>query len=242
MPKRIAIFNHKGGVGKTVSAFNLGWKLTEHNDSKVLLVDGDSQVNLTAMVLGTDRFDDYFDDDDTKLLNIKDGVAPAFEGRPAAIEAFACPTATNNGRLYILPGHADLATYEGQLSLAQETAGSLSVLKSLPGALSSLISMIEAEHGIEYTIIDLNPGLGAINQNFFLSVDAFVVPTNPDPFSLMAIGTLGEHVVRWNNWKNSNFHKFDESEYQMPDGTPKFLGTINSRFNKHSSKAAKKIR
>lgn len=48
MSKRIAIFNHKGGTGKTISAYHIGWKLTEHGHN-VLLVDGDSQVNLTAL-------------------------------------------------------------------------------------------------------------------------------------------------------------------------------------------------
>jgi len=38
--KKIAIFNHKGGVSKTTTAFNLGWKLSREN-KKVLLVDAD---------------------------------------------------------------------------------------------------------------------------------------------------------------------------------------------------------
>ena len=118
MANRIAMFNHKGGTGKTVSAFNVGWKLTEHGH-KVLLVDGDSQVNLTALALGFDRFDDYYDDPATIQKNIKDSVAPVFEGRPHALEAFDCPNAEHNQSLFVLPGHADLAVYEGQLSLAQ---------------------------------------------------------------------------------------------------------------------------
>lgn len=240
MAQRIAMFNHKGGVGKTVDTFHLGWKLTEY-DYKVLLVDGDSQVNLTALALGPDRFYDYYEDENTRLCNVKDGVSPVFEGKPTTIEAFDCPTATKNSSLFILPGHADLAKYEGQLSLAQETAGTLSVLKNLPGSLSALISRIEDRHGIDFTIIDLNPGLGAINQNFFLACDAFVVPTNPDPFSLMGISTLGEHLTRWVNWKRANSDKFADSDYPLTDSTPKFLGTINARFNKHASKAARKF-
>lgn len=240
LAKRIAMFNHKGGTGKTISAYNIGWKLTELGH-RVLLVDGDSQVNLTALALGFDRFDEYYEADATRLKNIKDGVAPVFEGKPAALEPFDCPTAINNDDLFVLPGHADLAAYEGQISLAQETGGSLSVLKNLPGALQSFIGMIEEAHGIDFTIIDLNPGLGAINQNFFMASDAFVVPTNPDPFSLMAIGTLGTHLVRWNEWKNANLAKFEDADYVLHKSTPKFLGTLNSRFNKHASKAARKF-
>jgi len=239
MSKRIAIFNHKGGTGKTISAYHIGWKLTEH-EHKVLLVDGDSQVNLTALALGFDRFDTYYEDDATKLRNIKDAVAPVFEGRPAALEGFDCPTAENNKSLFVLPGHPDLAGYEGQISLAQETMGSLSVLKNLPGALHALIGMVEERHEIDYTIIDLNPGLGAINQNFFMASDAFIVPTNPDPFSLMAVGTLASHLTRWSEWKQANLAKFADADYPLYASVPVFLGTLNSRFNKHASKAAKK--
>lgn len=240
MSKRIALFNHKGGTGKTVSSYNIGWKLSQ-NGKRVLLVDGDSQVNLTALALGFDRFDDYYEAEETKNKNIKDGISPVFEGRPAALEPFSCPHAINNDNIFVLPGHADLAAYEGQLSLAQETGGTLSVMKNLPGAMHALIAMIEEHHRIDYTLIDLNPGLGAINQNFFISSDAFIVPTNPDPFSLMAIGTLGTHLVRWVDWKRANLHKFQDSDYPLSESTPLFLGTLNSRFNKHASKAARKF-
>lgn len=49
--KIIALFNHKGGVSKTTTTFNLGWMLAEQGH-KTLIVDADPQCNLTALVLG----------------------------------------------------------------------------------------------------------------------------------------------------------------------------------------------
>ncbi len=240
MAKRIAMFNHKGGVGKTLAAYHIGWILSERGH-RVLLVDGDSQVNLTAVALGSERFDTFFEDDATKNSNIKAGVSPVFEGQPRAIEAFECPTALGNERLLILPGHLDLQAYEAQLSLAHETGGSLSVLRNLPGALGGLIEAEELLNRIDFTIIDLNPGLGAINQSLFLSADGFIVPTNPDPFSIMALNTLSDRVVKWNQWRRSSFDIYKDSQYPLKANPSVFLGTITSRFNKHSSKAAKKF-
>ena len=51
MAKQIALFNHKGGVSKTTTCFNLGWMLAEKG-KRVLLVDCDPQCNLTGMTLG----------------------------------------------------------------------------------------------------------------------------------------------------------------------------------------------
>jgi chromosome partitioning protein len=72
MAKRVVVFNHKGGVSKTTSAYNIGWMMARSH--RVLLVDADPQCNLTGLIL-SDDFEKYYTDDKTRRQNIKDGVS-----------------------------------------------------------------------------------------------------------------------------------------------------------------------
>jgi len=239
MAKRVVFFNHKGGVSKTTSAYNIAWMAAREH--RVLLVDCDPQCNLTALIL-RDNFDKYYVDDATKENNIKDGVAPAFSGKPVPISAVDCPTAVRNNNLYLLAGHPNLSEYDAALTFAQTSNNALTTLQNLPGAFAALLQLTEQKYQIDFTFIDLNPGMSAINQNIFLVSDAFVIPTNPDPFSIMALDTLRTILPRWVAWKTTAVPLFAESAYPLPSGVPKFIGTLIQRFNIRNGKAAKPYR
>lgn len=235
MAKRLVLFNHKGGVSKTTTTYNLGWILAEQGH-RVLLVDADPQCNLSSLILG-DEFDEYYLDDATRLQNIKDGVAPAFTGKPTPIMPVVCRTPTRESRVHLLAGHATLSEYDASLTFAQNS-NALATLQNLPGAFHELILRVEETNQIEYTIIDLNPGLSAINQNLLLNSDFIVIPTNPDPFSIMALQTLESIFPRWATWKTGNEAVFRDSAYPLRPGLPKFAGTVIQRFNVRKGRAA----
>lgn len=239
MPKRLVVFNHKGGVSKTTTVYNLGWMLSKK--FKVLVVDADSQCNLSSLVLGED-FEKYYLEDATRLQNIKDGVSAAFQGKPRPITAVNCFSPQKAPSMYLLAGHADLTEYDAALSFAQMSNNALATLQNLPGAFSELLRLTEEKYSIDYTIIDLNPSLSAINQNLFLSAHAFVIPTNPDPFSIMAINTLKSTLPRWAEWKRTAIPLFAESAYPLLEGVPKFSGMLIQRFNIRNGRAAKPYR
>lgn len=235
MAKRLVLFNHKGGVSKTTTVYNVGWMLAEQGH-RVLLVDADPQCNLSSLILGDD-FDAYYLEDTTRLQNIKDGVAPAFKGKPTPIEPVVCRSPSRQPRVHLLAGHATLSEYDASLTFAQ-TSNALATLQNLPGALHELIRQVEESNQIDYTIIDLNPGLSAINQNLFLNADFFLIPTNPDPFSIMALQTLESIFPRWATWKVGNEVVFQDSAYPLRPGLPKFAGTVIQRFNVRRGRAA----
>jgi cellulose biosynthesis protein BcsQ len=239
MAKRLVIFNHKGGVSKTTSAYNLGWMIAK--DHRVLLVDGDPQCNLTALVLADD-FEKYYIDDETKHQNIKDGVSATFDGKPVPIGVVSCSSPARAPNLYLLAGHANLSAYDAALTFAQMSNNAITTLQNLPGAFSELLRLTEQKYTIDYTIIDLNPSLSAINQNLFLIANAFIIPTNPDPFSILALETLKTILPRWVDWKQNAIELFAGSAYPLPGGIPKFLGTLIQRFNIRNGRAARPYR
>jgi len=235
MSKRIVFFNHKGGVSKTTSVYNLGWILSKNN--RVLVVDADPQCNLSSLILG-ENFEKYYIDEETKEQNIKDGVKVAFEGKPVPIKEISCTSPERAPNLFLLAGHANLSEYESSLTFALTSSRSLATLQNLPGAFAELLRLTEKKYNIDFTLIDLNPSLSAINQNFFIISNGFVVPTNPDPFSIMALNTLKNILPKWFDWKISTLEAFKEAAYPIPESTPYFLGTIIQRFNIRRGKAA----
>lgn len=235
MAKRLVLFNHKGGVSKTTTVYNVGWMLAEKG-YRVLLVDADPQCNLSSLILGDD-FDAYYLDDATRLQNIKDGVTPAFTGKPTPIQPVVCRSPIRQPRVHLLAGHATLSEFDASLTFAQNS-NAIATLQNLPGAFHELIRQVEEVNQIDYTLIDLNPGLSAINQNLFLNSDFILIPTNPDPFSIMALQTLESIFPRWASWKVGNEAVFQDSAYPLRSGLPKFVGTVIQRFNVRKGRAA----
>jgi cellulose biosynthesis protein BcsQ len=232
MAKQIALFNHKGGVSKTTTAFNLGWMLA-NKGKRVLVIDCDPQCNLTGMVLGyksADEFENIYKAEGVR--NIRDGLAPAFESRPVAIAPVTCETIDGQPNMYLLPGHIGLAEYEVTLGIAQELSGSLVTLQNLPGSLRHLFDLTVEKYNAELVIIDMSPSLGPINQNLLMTSDYFIVPMAPDYFSVMATESLSSVLPKWSSWAKQakSLSILQKANYPFPDINPKFLGTIVQKF------------
>jgi cellulose biosynthesis protein BcsQ len=232
MAIQIALFNHKGGVSKTTTTFNLGWMLAEKG-KKVIIIDCDPQCNLTGMVLGFKGEGDLkaiYDLSDVK--NIRSGLAPAFESRPVSMKPVKCVPVIGQPNLYLLPGHIGLAEYEVTLGIAQELTGSLVTLQNLPGSLRYLFDITAKEYSADIVLIDMSPSLGSINQNLLMTSDYFIIPMAPDYFSVMAIDSLTSVLPKWSSWAKQakSMQILKQATYPFPDRSPKFLGTIIQKY------------
>ncbi|MBI3089747.1 MAG: AAA family ATPase [Candidatus Tectomicrobia bacterium] len=234
----ICLFNHKGGVSKTTTTFNLGWMIAT-KEKRVMLVDCDPQCNLTGMVLGYKKLEDLqaiVGNQEPK--NIRDGLSPAFESRPTPIQAVECLAVPGNDNLMLLPGHVGLAEYEVTLAIAQELSGSVVTLRNLPGSLRHLIDVTAAANNIDYVFIDLSPSLGPVNQNVLMTSDFFLVPMHPDYFSTMGIESLATILPKWRKWAESarEYRVLIEADYPLPKLSPKFMGSIIQRYRLQKGK------
>jgi cellulose biosynthesis protein BcsQ len=229
MVQKIALFNSKGGVGKTTTTFNLGWMLASKG-KRVILVDADPQCNLTGLALG-----EATEEDETKIeniydtiSNIKTGLAPAFESQPRAIEAVDCISVKGQKGLFLLPGHIGFTEYEVTLGIAQQLGDSLRSLKNIPGSITDLFEKTSTKFNADYILIDMSPALSSINQNLLMTSDFFLVPTTADSISVMAIDSLAKVLPKWYTWakKASSLPILRDAAYPFPNVTLHFLGIV----------------
>jgi cellulose biosynthesis protein BcsQ len=242
--KIITLFNHKGGVSKTTTAFNLGWMLARKG-SRVLVVDCDPQCNLTGMILGFDHQESATSiegDRGGDPLNIRDALAPAFESRPALIKAVQCVAVPGNDQMFLLPGHIGLAEYEVTLGIAQELSGSLVTLRNLPGAMHYAIGATAIRYKIDLVLVDMSPSLGPLNQNLLTTSDFFIIPMHPDFFSIMAIKSLSSVIPKWKSWSDAakDLPLLKEAEYPFPSVSQKFLGYVIQKYRPRGGSAPSK--
>jgi hypothetical protein len=174
--------------------------------------------------------------------NIRDGLAPAFESRPSPITAVTCEEVSGQPNLFLLPGHIGLSEYEVTLGIAQELSGSLPTLRNLPGSISYLLNETSQKYGIDYTLIDMSPSLGPLNQNLLMVSDFFIVPMNPDYFSSMAIDSLASVLPKWKSWalKAHSLKILQDANYPFPTINLKFLGTVVQRYRPRSGQGPAK--
>ncbi len=244
MAKVISLFNHKGGVSKTTTAFNLGWELA-NNGKKVLLVDLDSQCNLTGLIFGYQKINDgldayYQSRENLTLLSVIDSfIDGASPDSVLSSNDNAKLLATGNKNLFLLPGHLRIADLDSQISVALKIALGVPATKNLPGALPEFIHRLADIYKFDVVICDMSPNIGGLNEIMLMSSDCFIVPTAPDFFSWQAVLSLKNYVTAWHREINAFKEAVPLKATAFLSNSPKFLGTIQQCYRIRNQAPAK---
>lgn len=162
--RTITICSFKGGVGKTSAALHIGACLAQYQRQRVLLVDFDSQANLSVgLGLGPDCLD--------TMVSVLQ--------REKAIEDVVRSTGIPN--LFVIPANCYLDGIESSSSLV----GDLYAHERLRKALQGL--------DYDICLIDTPPSLGWLTQSAFFAADQSIICCVPAAYSMLALGRLREY-------------------------------------------------
>jgi len=175
MGKGYVFVNQKGGVGKTTSAINIGAYLAELG-KKVLLVDFDSQANLSSGA-GIGEKD------------AKPGVYELISGL-ASLDAVIRPTPVNG--LSVIPASIDLSGAAVELIEQEERDFYLSR------------ALEPARKYYDFILIDCPPSLGVLTLNGIAAADAVIIPMQCEYFAMEGLTYLLKTIDRIQKGLNPN--------------------------------------
>lgn len=155
----IAVCNQKGGCAKTTTTVNLGACLTEMG-KKVLLVDNDSQGNLTQS-LGITEYE-Y-----TIYECMTEGIS---------IEETAVESGIDN--IHVVPADLNYANTEMAFANIEDKEY---LLKN---------AFENSNMDYDYVLIDCSPSLSLTTVNALVAADSILVPLEPSIFNLEGLGQL----------------------------------------------------
>lgn len=193
----VAVFNNKGGVGKTTLTCNLASFIAKNYGKKILIVDCDAQCNSSQLILGENFIEDSAGNEASGIYTIYDLLKPIIHGRVDISSDFEDKISPNNRfKVDILAGHPNFSLVEDVLGGAwheMRAAQPAGLLKT-----NWNTQLIEAVGG-RYDIIfyDLGPSLGSINRSILIGCSHFVTPMGSDIFSLYGVRNISTWINKW---------------------------------------------
>ncbi|MFD1753578.1 ParA family protein [Rufibacter sediminis] len=195
MTKTIAVVNKKGGIGKTTSTISIGAALRELGH-KVLLIDFDSQANMTRSLY---------------RMPVQKTVGDFLLNRSSFKETLI-KTSVN---LDILPATDELSDAEDDIA-KDKIESAIYLVNALEDVDLS---------GYDFILIDCPPALGTLTINALIYSDYYVVPVQADFYSIEGVTQLvdkatkvkkrlnpdltllGVFLTRFNTNTNKHLHK-----------------------------------
>lgn len=158
---RIAVFNQKGGVGKTTTALNLAAAYSRQGQ-RCLLVDLDPQAHLTSI-------------HSTAQADVRASIFALYQhNRPLLDLIIEWPSIG-----WLIPAHAELIKVDSLFGKGPH------ILNRLNQALLEFSALTHVDSSsAKLTLIDCCPFLGVLSLNAIFAADRLIVPVSSDHLSL----------------------------------------------------------
>ncbi|GGH49234.1 AAA family ATPase [Frigidibacter albus] len=243
--KILTVFNNKGGVGKTTLTYHMAHALAEIGQ-RVLMIDLDPQCNLTVYSLNEGVIadiwlpeDPFIDDFKTAREKSTDNAFRNLISNPRSIH-FSLkpiedgteelkslpPPITLKRNLDLIPGRLTLHTFESKVAerFSSVYSGDPLAIRTAT-SVRAMAEDYSKSHGYDIVIIDTSPSLGALNRNILSQADAFIIPGNPDLFSVYGIRNIGAALSLWKRQYESIFALLsDAKRHSFAGQFVQFLG------------------
>ncbi len=173
----IAFANNKGGSGKTTTASNVGCAMTKLG-KRVLLIDGDMQMNLTLS---------FFDEE--RALEFAQNGKNIYTAMKEEKDISDFITATEYEGLDIIPSSSLMSGIEFDLFTKWQ--------REL--ILKKCLEPTRARGIYDYIIIDSPPTLGGWVMNIMCASDFVVIPVEASPWGLFGLANMFDFIGQVKN-------------------------------------------
>ena len=170
--KVIAFANNKGGSGKTTTASNVGLAMAK-SGKRVLLLDGDMQMNLTLS---------FFDEE--RSLGFAEGGKNLYTAIKEEKELTDYVTPTAYEGLDIIPSSSLMSGIEFDLFTKWQREF----------VLNKCLEPIRARGYYDYILIDAPPTLGGWVMNIMCASDFVIIPVEASPWGLFGLANMFEFI------------------------------------------------
>ena len=173
----IAFANNKGGSGKTTTCSNVGLAMAKAG-KRVLLIDGDMQLNLTLSFFDEDRALGFA----TEEKNIHTAVKGEKDLSDFVVE-------TQYPNLDIIPSSSLMSSIEYDLFTKWQREF----------ILRKCLSPIIARGYYDFILIDAPPTLGGWVMNILTVSDFIIIPVEASPWGLFGLANMFDFISQVKN-------------------------------------------
>lgn len=180
--EKIAIYNRKGGVGKSTTCLNIAGCLDTKYRKRVLVVDCDPQANITTcLTLNSNDVETYHD------------IAELFSEKKEETEKYIYPV--------VLPDRSNRSLVETHICLLKGSKELDRVNTTNMYVLRDFLNMYDDK--FDYCLIDCPPSLTDVTINVLCAADYLMIPCLSGRDGVNGYGMVVEEV---NNMKDNGYN------------------------------------